>query len=116
MQDDVRHSWWAYLLPFFSAAALIGLGYALAAERGWGMILVAFVTLTFLIACRIESEGCKPRYALFLAERRGMAWLILPFAISDLWHAGLAFLFAYSAGSFFWAQREAHHAQSARQD
>ena len=37
-----------------------------------------------------------------------MTWLMLPFAVFGLWHAGLAFLFAYAAASFFWAQREVH--------
>ncbi|HET9427038.1 MAG TPA: hypothetical protein VFO69_01630 [Allosphingosinicella sp.] len=108
MQDDVRHSWWAYLLPFFSGAALVAIAYALAGTHGWGMILLAFVTLTFLIALRMETEGRQIRFSLFLAERRGMAWLMLPFAIFGLWHAGLAALFAYAALSFFWAQRESH--------
>ena len=116
MQDDVRHSWWAYLLPLLSGSALVALGYALAAERGWGVVLLAFVTLAFLVALRIECEGRKVRFALLLAERRGMAWLLFPFAFTDFWHGGLAFLFAYSAGSFFWAQREAHSARSEGQD
>ena len=37
-----------------------------------------------------------------------MTWLILPFAIFGLWHAGFAFLFAYAAASFFWAQQQVH--------
>ena len=37
-----------------------------------------------------------------------MTWLMLPFAAVDLWHAGLAALFAYAAASFFWAQSEVH--------
>ncbi|MGZ8997921.1 MAG: hypothetical protein ACXW2T_03595 [Allosphingosinicella sp.] len=116
MQDEVRHSWWAYLLPLFSATALIALSYSLAASRGWGTVLLAFVTLAFLFALRIESESRRVRFAILLAERRGMAWLLLPFAFVGLWHAGLAVLFAYSAGSFFWAQREAHSTPRERQD
>ena len=116
MQDDVRHSWWAYLLPFFSAAALVALAYALAESRGWGMVMLAFTTLAFLLALKIECAGRDVRGAVFLAERRGMAWLMLPFALLGLWHMGLALLFAYSAGSFFWAQREAHAAPTTRQD
>ena len=116
MQDDVRHSWWAYLLPFFAAAALVAMASALAATRGWGMILLAFVALAFLIALRVEMEGHKVRFALWLAERRGMAWLMLPFAIFGVWHAGLAFLAAYAVGSFFWAQRENHAVRTTSQD
>ncbi len=117
MQDDVRHSWWAYLMPLLSAAALISLGYALAVERGWGLTLLALVTLAFLLALRIELQGGrKPRYSALLAERRGMSWLMLPFALLGYWHVGLAFLFAYAAGSFFWAQHETHSPRPAAQD
>ena len=49
-------------------------------------------------------------------ERRGMAWLMLPFAAFGLWQFGLAALFAYAAASFFWAQSEVHAAARARQD
>jgi hypothetical protein len=40
-----------------------------------------------------------------------MTWLILPFALIGMWLAGLFALFAYAAGSFFWAQRAVHTAQ-----
>jgi hypothetical protein len=72
------------------------------------MILLAFTTLAFLVALEIETGGRRVRGAVFLAERKGMTWLILPFAAFGYWQAGLAFLSAYAAGSFFWAQREAH--------
>ena len=54
--------------------------------------------------------------ALFLAERKGMIWLMLPFAAFGYWQAGLAALFAYAAASFFWAQREAHSAPRPQED
>jgi hypothetical protein len=110
MQDGIRRSWWAYLVILFAAAALVLLAYGLAAASGWGMILLAFTTLAFLAALEIETGGRRVRGALFLAERKGMTWLILPFAAFGYWQAGLAALFAYAAGSFFWAQREAHAA------
>jgi len=56
------------------------------------------------------------RGSLFLAERKGMTWLMLPFAVFGAWNVGLAVLFAYAAGAFFWAQREAHSASARRQD
>ena len=108
MQDGIRQSWWAYLVQLFGGAALVVLAYGLAASQGWGMVLLAFTTLAFLIALEIEAEGRRVRGAAFLAERKGMTWLMLPFAAFSYWQAGLAFLFAYAAGSFFWAQREAH--------
>lgn len=116
LQEDSAEGWWTHLLPMLAAAALLALAYALAPEQGWGMVLLAFMTITFLVALAIETEGRKPRGAAWLAERRGMAWLTLPFAVFDLWTPGLAALFAYAAGSFFWAQREAHRRVSPQED
>ena len=116
MQDGIRQSWWAYLVQLFGGAALVVLSYGLAASQGWGMILLAFTTLAFLIALQIEAEGKRIRGGFFLAERKGMTWLMLPFAAFGYWQAGLAALFAYAAGSFFWAQREAHAASRPHED
>lgn len=116
MQDEAARGWWTHLLPVLGSAALIALAYALAPEQGWGMVLMAFMTIAFLIALGIETEGRRIRGTTWLAERRGMIWIMLPFAIFDLWGAGVATLFAYAAGSFFWAQREAHRRSPARQD
>ena len=116
MQDDIGRSWWSLLLPALSGAALVTLAYALAPAHGWGMLLLAVTTLAFLIALGIETEGRRLRGDLFLADRKGMVWLMLPFAVFDAWQAGLAALFAYAAGSFFWAQRQAHAAMPPRQD
>jgi len=116
MQDGLRQSWWVYLLPLLAGAALIILGYRLAPVHGWGMILLAVMTLAFLFALAVETERAAPRGALLLAERKGMIWLILPFAAANLWAAGLATLFAYAAASFFWAQSEIHGASAAHQD
>jgi hypothetical protein len=116
MQEGIRQSWWAYLIPLFAGAALVILAYGLAATQGWGMILLAFVILAFLAALGFETEGRRVRGALLLAERKGMTWLLLPFAALGLWQAGLGFLFAYAAASFFWAQREAHAALKPHQD
>jgi hypothetical protein len=108
MQPGARESWWRTLLPLLSGAALVALAYRLAPAHGWGMILLAFTTLAFLFAASVETEDRKPRGAALLAERLGMTWLLLPFAIFGIWHIGLASLFAYAAGTFFWVQREAH--------
>ena len=116
MQDGVRQSWWAYLIPLFAGAALVLLAYGLVPAHGWSMVLLAFMTFAFLFALAVETESGKVSGALFLAERKGMSWLILPFAIFGLWHAGLAFLFVYAAASFFWAQQQAHRVKTAGQD
>ncbi|HEY5710855.1 MAG TPA: hypothetical protein VIT38_03075 [Allosphingosinicella sp.] len=116
MQDGVRQSWWAYLLPLFAGAAMVVLAYGLVPARGWGMVLLAFTTLAFLVALGLETEGYKVRGQALLAERKGMTWLMLPFAATGYWHAGLAFLFAYAAGSFFWAQKQVHTAPKPHQD
>lgn len=116
MQGDVGRSWWTHLLPMTAGAALVGLAYALAPAHGWGTVLLAFNTLAFLIALGLEIEGRDIRGAALLADRHGMIWLMLPFALLGLWQAGLAVLFAYAAASFFWAQREAHRVAASHQD
>ena len=116
MQDDVGRSWWRLLLPMLAGAALAALGYTLARTQGWGMVLLAFTTLFFLVAEAIETEGRDLPGGAVLAERRGMVWLLLPFAAFDAWQAGLALLFAYAAASFFWAQRQVHSAAARGED
>jgi hypothetical protein len=116
MQDDIGRSWWWYLLPAVAGTALVAVAYALMPAHGWGMLLLALTTIAFLVAFGIEADGRTIRGALFLAEPKGMAWLMLPFALFDAWAVGLAILFAYAAGSFFWAQHEAHAELPARQD
>ena len=72
--------------------------------------------LAFLFALAVETERHRPRAAVLLAERKGMVWLMLPFALFDLWHIGLATLFAYAAASFFWAQDHTHAALQTAED
>ena len=108
LEDGIGHSWWSHLLPAFAAAALLALGFSLGRFHDWGSILLAVAILLFLLAQRFEIEGQEPKGLIFLAERKGMTWLMLPFAIAGLWLAGLFALFAYAAASFFWAQRTVH--------
>lgn len=108
MQGDAGRSWWGALIPAVAGGALLALGYKLAVPFGWGMVLLAIVALAFLIAQGIETGGRPIRGSLLLAERRGLTWLLLPFAIAGAWNIGLALLFAYSAASFFWAQQQVH--------
>lgn len=108
MQEDAGRSWWVYFVPAFAGAALLGLAYTLSAIHGWGLVLLAITTLAFMIAFAIEAEGRRLHGATLLADAKGMIWLMLPFAVFGTWHAGLALLFVYSAGSFFWAQHQVH--------
>jgi hypothetical protein len=101
-------AWWRLLLPLLSAAALVALGSSLMAGHGWGMLLLATMTAAFLIALRHETAGQTVPGAVFLADARSLTFLMLPFAIMGLWASGVAFLFAYAAGSFFWAQYRVH--------
>jgi hypothetical protein len=108
MQSGIRQSWWAYLVPLFTAAAFIILSYKLMPAYGWGMVLLPFVTLAFLHALSVETEDQSVPGAVLLAERRGMIWLLVPFAVFGLWPAGFIVLCAYAAASFFWAQLQVH--------
>jgi hypothetical protein len=108
LEEGVGHSWWSHLLPAFAAAALLALGLSFGRFHHWGSILLAVAILLFLLAQKFEIEGRAPRGLIFLAERKGMTWLMLPFAIAGLWLAGLFALFGYAAASFFWAQRSVH--------
>lgn len=108
MQGGIRQAWWAYLIPLFAAAAFVILSYGLMPLYGWGIVLLPFVTMAFLFALAIEIGQSRIPGAVFLAERRGMVWLLLPFAVFGLWPAGFVFLFVYAAASFFWAQHQAH--------
>lgn len=101
-------SWWGALLPAISAGVLLILAYALADTRGWGCVALAGTIIAFSVALRVEAEGREVPGRLWLAERKGMTWLMLPFAVADLWTTGLALLAFYAGASFFWAQRHAH--------
>ncbi len=94
-------------LPLGAGLALLSLGQALARNDGWGALVLGAGTIAFAAAL----EGERPRrtgIGLFLAEPKGMAWLMLPFAAVGQWTLGLGGLFSYAALSFFVAQRQAH--------
>lgn len=101
-------TWWRLLLPVFSGAALLALGRSLMGPQGWGMALLAAMTIAFLIALDHEAAGRKVPGAVLLADRKSLVLLMIPFALAGLWGAGLAVLFGYAAGSFFWAQYQVH--------
>jgi hypothetical protein len=109
MQEIDRDSWWSHLLPALSAAALLALAFGLTETRGWGCLALAAGAIAFKFALRTEAQGHEVPGRHWLAERKGMTWLLLPFAAAGLWGTGLTALAAYAAGSFFWAQRHVHH-------
>ena len=109
-----RSAWWRVLLPLLSGAALLALGSSLGVERGWGMLLLAALIIVFLIALRHETAGKKVPAALWLADHKCMIGLTVPFAAVGQWAAGVAALFAYATGSFFWAQFHVHRQEPPR--
>jgi hypothetical protein len=113
MQDRDPESWWAHLLPALSGGALLALAFGLADTRGWGCIALAASTIAFIVALRGETGGAEVPGSQWLAERKGMTWLLLPFAATGLWGTGLTALAIYAATSFFWAQRHVHRAPPA---
>ncbi|HEX8623991.1 MAG TPA: hypothetical protein VF782_02815 [Allosphingosinicella sp.] len=101
-------SWWGALLPAVSAGVLLILAFSLSDTRGWGCVALAGTIIAFTVALRTESEGREVPGRHWLAEPKGMTWLILPFALANSWATGLAALAVYAGASFFYVQRHAH--------
>jgi hypothetical protein len=113
LESGIDQSWWCHLLPALGGAALVALALSLGRVHGWGTLMLAGVILLFVLAQRFEIARKRVKGERFLAERKGLAWLMLPFAASGFWLAGLGALAAYAIGSFFWAQSRVHAASSA---
>jgi hypothetical protein len=117
MQSNAEGSWWSYLLPASAGAALLTFAYSIGLTYGWGCLPLAAATLAFVAALWIEIGEREIDGMIFLAERKGMIWLMIPFAVTGSWLAGLFALAFYAAGSFFWAQHQVHRRiSSPRQD
>lgn len=108
MQRVGGSSWWSHLLPVSAGGALLALAYALGWANGWGCLVLALASLAFVTALWIEIGDLDVDGKIFLADRKGMIWIMLPFAVTGSWLAGLLALFFYTSGSFFWAQRQVH--------
>jgi hypothetical protein len=108
LQGDRGPSWWSALLPAASAGVLLVLAAALAPSRGWGCLALAGTIVAFVLALRLEAAGRDLPGKVWLAERKGLSWLMLPFAAANLWGTGLTLLAFYAGASFFWAQRQVH--------
>lgn len=117
LQAGGEGSWPHRILPYLAAIALLSLAYHIAGLRGWGALVLAATSLLFLLALSREVGWRRLPERIFFAERKGMTWAMLPFAVAGAWAAGLGALTLYAAGSFFWAQRAVHRpGQAAQQD
>ncbi|HWH17050.1 MAG TPA: hypothetical protein VNT77_01735 [Allosphingosinicella sp.] len=109
MRGANRDGWLVRLMPLVAAVALLALSYSLSTTFGWGCVVLAVTATAFLAALAGEGRLSGVAGRMFLAEPKGMAWLMLPFAATGQWVAGLGALALYAAASFFWAQRQIHH-------
>ncbi|HEV2080013.1 MAG TPA: hypothetical protein VGR19_09005 [Allosphingosinicella sp.] len=100
-----RDGWLVRLIRPLSGIALLALAYALWPGHGWGTLVLAVSTIAFLVALDGEKGRELSSSSIFLAEPKGMGWLMLLFAATGQWVAGLGALAVYAAGSFFWVQR-----------
>lgn len=108
LQGQGDRSWWRHLMPLLAGLALMALAWSLAETRGWGCLVLAATVIAFQIALRGETDRRELPHKHLLAERKGLIWLLVPFAVSGTWVTGLSTLALYAAGSFFWAQHRVH--------
>jgi hypothetical protein len=112
LEPGVRGSWPARALPYLAGTALAALSYRLSDERGWGCLPLAAAIIAFLWALSREVGRRRMPERLFFAERKGMTWAMVPFALTGAWVTGLIALAAYAGGSFFWAQNQVHRGRA----
>ena len=101
-------NWLRNMQPFAAAIASLALGWALTGASGWGSIVLVIATIAFMVALNNEQKHADITAKIFLAEPKGMGWLMLPFGATGQWVAGLGALSLYAIGSFFWVQRQVH--------
>src|SRR4051812_14013702 len=108
MRLSSEEGWWTHILPVLAAGTLLALGWTLTPTHGWGCLALGVTVIAFQAALTVEMGSRRGPGAVWLAERKGLAWLMLPFAATGWWATGLGALAAYAAGSFFWVQRQVH--------
>ena len=106
----VRHEDWSvHVRDGAAALALLALGRSVGATLGWGMLVVAGVTVCAAVALAIERRSLTalggPPPSIWLASTDGLVWLLLPPAIAGMWGGGVVALAAYALLSFFLVQR-----------
>lgn len=116
MRRTPGEGWVRKLTPMAAAAGALALGYSVAQADGWGAVILAIAAIAFVVALKGEGRRETSSIRLFLAEHKGMGWLMLPFAATGLWTYGLGFLALYAAGSFFWVQRRVHAPPAAEEE
>lgn len=97
---------WTQLRYGAASAALLALGWNLR-EFGWGTIAMTVASLGFMGAL-FEHErwiGRPARRPLWLAEPDALIWLLVPFALTGWWAAGLAAQAAFAFASLLKVQR-----------
>jgi hypothetical protein len=108
MEGRIRPEWWSYTMPLVAAITLAALGWHLSEPRGWGAMALVATAIAFLAALHLERGSRHVEGEVWLAEPKGMIWLLLPFAVLDAWTSALILLAVYAACSFFWVQRQVH--------
>lgn len=108
LQKARATAWWRLLMPAFASGALVALAYALMAQAGWGMMLLAALVIVFQLALRLELGGRNVPGEPLLANLPTLVLLMAPFGLSGWWSTGVATLAAYAAGSFFWAHYQGY--------
>ena len=101
MRGGRPDGWLVKVRPLVAGAALIALSYALYLVDGWGNLALGASAIGFSAALAGEGRRSQMAGGIMLAEPKGMAWLMLPFAIAGQWTAGLAAIGLYAAGILF---------------
>lgn len=97
---------WSQWRRAAGAAALLAMGWSLR-SLGWGTIALTAATLGAMIAIHDHERliGRPARRPLWLAEPDALIWMLLPFAATGWWIAGLAAQAIFALVSLLAVQR-----------